>query len=167
MAWIFEPYNGARFTGRVAQMGTNEMKNLMDSVEGRIDSYIFGSPGELSLEGHYERLGGGDGWVFKRETGPASRMAMYDDGICAYIALVAEKPDSSFVYTLGRKSVWTPFDITSLYDILNKEEDDIITSTNKWAGSDLIGGSPRQTGSRIPPDKLQEIIKKAHPEQRK
>jgi len=157
MAWIFEPYNEARFHGRVAQMDVAEMKNVIEVVEGRISSHIFGETGEIPLEGNYERIGGGDRWAFVRETGPASRMAMYNNGIKAFISLVAEKQDGSRVYSLGRKSVWIPFDIPNLYCLYNKEEGEIITPSNKWGGGDTTGGSPRETGSMIKPERLEEI----------
>lgn len=158
MAWIFQPYNEARFNGRIAQMNEAEMRNVMESVEARISKYIFGESGEIALEGNYLKIGGGNGWVLTKETGPASRMAMYNDGITAFAALVAKKPDGSFVYSLGRRSVWTKFNILKLYDILNNEESSIITESNMWGGSDTIGGSPRATGSKLSPERLQEII---------
>ena len=158
MAWIFQPYNEARFNGRVAQMEEGEMRSIIESVEARISSHIIGEGAELRLEGHYEKIGGGPGWTLTKETGPASRMAMYNDGISAFAALVAEKPDGSFVYTLGRRSVWTPFNLQKLYSRLNEEEPNIISDSNKWGGSDTIGGSPRDTASKLSPKKLQEII---------
>ena len=158
MAWIFEPYNQARFHGRIAQMVAAEMRNVLEAVEGRINNHIFGESGELALEGHYEKVGGGKGWTFTRETGSASRIAMYTDGISAFAAIVAEKPDGSRVYTLGRRSLWVPFDLPTLYTRLNKEEGDLVKSNNQWGGSDTIGGSPRETGSKIEPARLQEII---------
>jgi hypothetical protein len=158
MAWIFQPYNEARFNGGVAQMEEGEMRSVIESVEARISSHIIGEGAELRLEGHYEKIGGGPGWTLTKETGPASRMAMYNDGISAFAALVAEKPDGSFVYTLGRRSVWTPFNLQKLYSRLNEEEPNIISDSNKWGGSDTIGGSPRDTASSLSPKKLQEII---------
>ena len=162
MAWIFEPYNAARFQARfqggIAQMDAAEMKNVMEAVEGRINAHIFGESGELALEGHHQRIGGGNSWVLTRETGPASRMAMYNEGITAFAAIVAEKPDGSIVYTLGRKSVWVLFDIPSFYNRLNQEEGDRINTNNKWGGSDMVGGSPRDTGSGIKPERLQQIL---------
>ncbi len=158
MAWIFDPYNEARFNGRVAQMGEAEMRNVIEAVEGRINDHIFGKGRELALEGHYEKIGGGNGWTLTKETGSASRMAMYGDGIDAFAVLVAEKQDDFYVYTLGRKSVWVPFDLQKLYDRLNGEEANIITENNKWGGSDIIGGSPKGTGSKLSPEKLEKII---------
>ncbi len=157
MAWIFDPYNKARFEGRVAQMNAPEMKNIVESVENRINTYIFGDAEELPLEGHYERIGGGENWSLVKETGPASRMSMYHDGINAFVSLVAKK-DSSMVYTIGRKSVWIPFDLPKLYEKLNLAEGDSIEKTNFWGGSDTIGGSPRKTGSKLTPEDIQKII---------
>jgi hypothetical protein len=158
MAWIFYPYHKARFEGRVAQMEEAEMRKIIESVEDRIDRYLHNKGGELSLKGDYETFGGGSGWTFTKETGPASRMAMYNDGITAFVALVVEKADGSFVYTLGRRSLWTPFNLQKLYVRLNEEESHIVTDGNRWGGSDTVGGSPRDTGSRLSPEKLQEII---------
>lgn len=158
MSWIFEPYNDVRFHGKVAHMGEADMRNVIQSVEIRINSYIFGEGGELPLEGHYEKIGGGTGWALTKETGSASRMAMYNNGIAAFAAIIAEKTDGSFIYTLGRKSVWVPFDLPKLYRRLNREEKKIVTKKNRWDGSDTIGGSPRETGSRISPKELEEII---------
>lgn len=158
MAWIFQPYHEARFNGRVAQMEEAEMRKIIESVEERIDRYFLDKSGELSLKGNYETIGSESGWTFTKETGPASRMAMYNDGITAFAALVAEKSDGSFVYTLGRRSVWTPFNLQKLYARLNEEESHIVTESNRWGGSDTIGGSPRDTGSRLSPERLQEII---------
>ena len=92
-----------------------------------------------------------------RETGPASRMAMYNDGIRAFAALVAEKPNGN-VYSLGRRSVWVPFDLGRLYQRLNEIESNIVNDNNQWGGSDTIGGSPRQTGSQLSPRELETKI---------
>jgi hypothetical protein len=157
MAWIFQPYYEARFKGTIARMDQEGMRTVIESVEDRIGRYVIGEGSELPLEGRYKKIGGGSGWALTRETGPASRMAMYNDGITAFVALVAER-DGSYVYALGRRSVWTPFNLQSLYSRLNEEESDIVNDRNKWGGSDTIGGSPRETGSRLPPGRIEEII---------
>jgi len=160
MAWVFDPYNEARFKGILAKMEEAQMRNIMEAVEKRIMDHIIGNGDEIALEGNYEKIGGGAGWTMTRETGPASRMAMYNDGINAFATLVSENQDGSFVYVLGRASVWTPFNIPKIYQRLNEEEKAIVTADNCWNGSDTVGGSPRFTGSRLPPQKLQEIINK-------
>lgn len=158
MAWIFAPYNDARFKGKIAVMDAAEMRNVIESVEARINQHILGEGQELVLEGHYEKIGGGNGWTMTKETGPASRMAMYEDNIAAFVALVAQRNDGAYVYTLGRRSIWVTFDLPKLYRTLNGIESSIVFDGNRWGGSDTVGGSPRETGSRLPPYKLQEII---------
>ena len=158
IAWIYQPYHEARFDGRVSRMTQAEMRTIIDSVEDRISRHIAGENSELPLEGHYEKIGGGPGWTLTKETGPASRMSMYNDGIAAFAALVATNADGSFVYVLGRRSVWTPFNLQQIYSRLNEEESHIVTNKNKWGGSNTIGGSPRETGSNLSPFKLQAII---------
>lgn len=158
MAWTFEPYLIARFDGRVATMDSGEMTNVVEAVENRLTEHVNGSGGEIALEGHYERIGGGKGWALTKETGPASRMAMYNEGVKAFVAQVADKGDGSYVYTIGRNSVWTPFRLDKIYRVLNDAESDIVNDDNKWGGSDTIGGSPRNTGSRLTPEQVQDII---------
>jgi len=158
MAWVFEPYNRARFEGKLPQMDAATMKTLMEAVSARITKHTLDKGEELGLEGQYEKIGGGPVWSMVKETGPASRLAMFKEGITAYTAVVAEKPDESFVYVLGRSSVWIPFDIPKLYKVLNEIEADIVTERNMWGGSDTIGGSPRMTGSRLKPEEFQKII---------
>jgi len=159
MAWIFHPYNSARFEGKIATMDAAGMESVIDSVGARITDHTLGKGDELLLEGNYEKIGGGSGWSLVKETGPASRLAMYNDGLSAYVALVAEKQDGSYVYTIGRKSVWTPFCNEKIYAHLNNVEADIVKEGNNWGGSDTIGGSPRQTGSKLAPHEVEEQVK--------
>ena len=158
MAWIFEPYNDARFSGKLAQMDAPEMRNIIEAVHGRVTKHVYGKGEEIALEGRYKKIGGGDGWMMTQETGPASRLAMFNDGVQAYIALVTEKDDGSFVYVAGRASKWIPFPIKRIFDRCNREDVVAITESNKWNGGDTVGGSPRVTGSRIPPSQLQQIV---------
>ncbi|MBS3140666.1 hypothetical protein J4405_00810 [Candidatus Woesearchaeota archaeon] len=158
LAWIFEPYNNARFKGTLHNLDSDGVRNIIETVSGRITEHVFNGGQELALEGHYEVIGGGDTWKLTKETGPASRMAMYNDKIKAFISLVGEK-DGRFFYVMGRKSVWVPFDIPALYKYLNGI-DTGITDNNKWGGSNTIGGSPRLTGSSLDPNSIEIAVKK-------
>src|SRR3989338_430107 len=160
MAWVFQPYNMSRFEGRLKEATADDMKRIIETVGGRITEHISGGGGgEIDLEGHFVRIGGDDNWAFTRETGPASRMAMYNNGISAFVALVSEGSDGSFVYSIGKRSPWISyFDLLQFYRRLNKEEGKIITKLNKWGGTDTRGGSPRATGSFIRPTRVEEII---------
>lgn len=158
MAWVFEPYNIARFEERLADISAEGMRTIMEAVMGRISEHVMNGGQKLPLEGQYQRMGGEEGWLMVHETGPASRMARYNDGVSAFTAWLGPQGEGHR-YVLGRKSEWVRFDIPHLYDELNKLEGDIITPTNRWGGSNTIGGSPRFTGSRFNPEELEERIK--------
>ena len=156
IAWIFEPYNNARVKGELDHISGDEMRALIECIGYRIDDYVVGKEKELSLEGHYEIIGGGPGWKMTKETGPASRIAMHHDGIRAYVTLLSEK-DGWYFYAMGR-SPWIEFPLPALYQKFNEIEKGIVTESNKWNGGDNRGGPPKLTGSRLPPKKLEEII---------
>lgn len=160
LAWMFDPYSTARYAGRIAVMDAGEMRSIVEAVEQRISRYVFGDGGEeIALEGTYERIGGGPGWAFTKENSPASRRAMYQDGITAFVSLVAQKPDGSNVYVLGRRSAWDPFDLPGFYPALNSAEPPgLVTETNRWDGGDTTGGSPRLTGSKQMPAQVEAVI---------
>ena len=160
MAWVFEPYNEVRFAGELKSASAATMRNIIESVHGRITEHVMGKGKEMALEGFFKKVGGGDGWSLTEETGPSSRLAMFNEGVKAYIAIVGRMNDN-YVYTIGRLSEWIQFPLERLYDRLNKEEEEAgnkITESNRWGISNTIGGSPRETGSVLSPEKLQEIV---------
>lgn len=159
MTWIFEPYYQERFKANLVDLQETGMRDILRNVGKRISKHLRNDGDETAIEGSYEVLGGGTDWVLTRETTPASRMAMYKDGIEAYAALVAKNDDgSSYVYTLGRSTVWIPFDLNKIYARLNEVEDGLVDNHNKWGGSRIVGGSPRRTGSQLKPHELETII---------
>jgi len=76
MAWIFEPYNEARFKGNLKDLDGSQMRTIIEAVCGRITSHVLGKGEELALEGSYERIGGVPGLPIIKETGPAARMVL-------------------------------------------------------------------------------------------
>ena len=69
MAWIFEPYNEARFKGKLHDLDANGMRTIIEATSARISEHVFNEGGEIGLEGHYDRIGGNNKWAFVRETG--------------------------------------------------------------------------------------------------
>jgi len=49
------------------------------------------------------------------------------------------------------------FPLERIYDALNNAEG-LSSPENCWGGSTIIGGSPRKTGSRLSPEKIQQVI---------
>ncbi len=163
MEWIFESYSDERYHGRLHELDATEMGAFIEEVNGRISSYVFEGGKELALAGEYKTLGGGDGWLFVHETGPGARVALMRNKVAAFVSLVEERLTGARDYVLWRKSGWIrAFDNTQLYPRLDALENElnpgIITEANQWNGSDTVGGSPRETGSFIPPDKIVESI---------
>lgn len=157
MAWMFEPYNAARFSGALRGLDAHGMRTIIEAVGSRITDYVNNGGQELELKGQYERIGGGTGWAFVQESGPASRMAMYSNGINAFATLVASREGAS-TYVLGRRSVWTQFPLQEICGALNAREGDRITPNNKWDGSNTIVGSPRKTGSSLSVAEVEQTI---------
>jgi hypothetical protein len=159
MAWMFEPYERARFEGRVGNMDESQMRDLFTQIGSRIDRYVFRDGGEeLPVEGNYKRIGGGTGWVMVEETGPGARMAMAAEGIKAYVSILERRADGSIKVSFGRVGPWIRFPQQQIYGRLNNEEVGIVNICNRWAGSDLTGGSPRLTGSKLGEKKLEQFI---------
>ena len=156
MGWIFEPYQRARYEGRLSSLTAVEMESIVEAVCARITAHTLNQGEELGLEGHYKRIGGGANWSMVEESGPAARLAMYNAGIEAFVAYLGPQGDNHR-YVIGRKSVWVPWPLQKICAALN-EADTGITDTNRWGGSDTIGGSPRQTGSSLNPTEMETFL---------
>lgn len=84
--------------------------------------------------------------------------ALYDEGRDAY-AIFVKNTDGTHKWTLARASIHVPFDILAACQELNTLEgyDD---PENVWAGRGEIAGSPRNKNSRLPIEKVIEVLKK-------
>ena len=155
-AWIYEPYTQARTDGSIYSMSKKEMKDILRSVCTRIDAAIDGRGGEIELDTRFEEIGGGPGWQLINEKGPYARTKLFSKKIKAYVALVENKEDT-YAYTIGKMSPFVIFPLERIYGALNKAEG-LSSEENCWGGSAIIGGSPRKTGSRLTPEKVQQVI---------
>ena len=162
MAWIFELYHQARYSGALKDMTAEVMKGLIEATCQRISAYVINGGQELPLEGNYERLGGGDSWVMVKEQGPFSRRAMFQDGIDAFVSLVGQK-DGRYVYSVGRRSPWVKFDLKAIFYALNVKELEKNPKlvNDKWGPMEahaMIGGSPRVHGSCLAPEEVEVVV---------
>jgi len=155
-AWIYEPYTRARADGSLYQMSEDDMLDILWSVTDRIDTAIKGQSEEIDLDTAFKTIGGGDGWQFIIEEGTYARTKLFSGGVKAYVSLL-ERRDDSYFYTIGKMSPFIKFPVVRIYEALNKAEN-LIAKDNRWGGSPIIGGSPRKTGSRLSPDKIEQII---------
>src|SRR3989344_1479745 len=159
MAWIFEPYDDVRISGKLYLMNADEMKNLMQDIFLRIEKHLSGKSFEMGLDNSYTILyGKQDNFVLVKENSVYSRAKMIRDGIKTFALLVRENA-GVYKYTLGKISDFIPVLLPEIYDFLNKFENIKSDDTDKWVGSQTIGGSPRIRGSKIRPEELFELIK--------
>jgi len=157
IAWIFQPYTEFRKSGDINRRRDNEFEQIIDNCGRRIHDYMLGKGKELPLDIRYEVLDQRAGYTVVREIGDNARIGMYASGIDAFLA-VQELPDKKgWRYTVGRRSVYIPFPADKIFETLNSV-DPSVNGENKWGGGNLIGGSPRVTGSSLKPEQVTELI---------
>jgi len=108
------------------------------------------------LDTRHEKIGGGSRWQLIYEKGPYARTKLFSEKIRAYVSLV-ENSEDTYAYTIGKMSPFVMFSLERIYGALNKAEG-LSSQENCWGGSAIIGGSPRKTGSRLSPEKVQKVI---------
>lgn len=159
-AWVFQPYTDLRTSGKLASAGESEIRDCIEAVCARIMKFIMGESGKLKLDTRHTILNQSSalpGFMLVEEIGGNSaRYHLFSLGMNAFISIVAKRPDGKYVYSLGRRSMYIPFPVKELFEILNKEEG--LTRENGWGGSDIIGGSSRSLGSSLEPEKVFEIV---------
>lgn len=152
--WIFDPYQRFRLIGGLDRKNSNQFSGVVLDVQARLRQAIAGNSGRIELDLSYKRIGGGTGWAMVEESGMNARAGMINDGIKAFVA-VRPRPDGRFVYSIGRQSMFIQFPVAKILASLNEAE---MSSSDKWGGGDLIGGSPRVNGSALSPDKVSHVI---------
>lgn len=155
MAWVFEPYTTFRSNNSLARRVAEEFVSVVENVELRILRHLVGGSDCLQLDQRYQIIGGGKDWKMVTEIGAYARHGMAADGINAFVS-AAEIGDGRFRYSIGRTSIFIPFDVPRILVELNKVEGN--TNGDHWGGSNIIGGSPRVSGSKLPPNEVERII---------
>lgn len=155
-AWVFEPYTTARRERKLHSMTGQDMHQLIETVSGRVSMFAENKGGAVDVNTSMEVIGGGPGWKMILDTGTYARTSLYASGTAAF-AGVRARDDGNYTYVLGKMSPYVPFPLSDIYKALNSRED-ISSEGNSWGGSDIIGGSPRKTGSRLSPQKVEEIV---------
>jgi len=156
IAWVFEPYTRARSFGKLDNANNNEIKQLIRSILTRIDKHCGGKSEKINLDARYKIIYSNKNWYMVDEIGAYARMRLVKDGIKAFVS-VKKRFDGNYNYVLLKTNPFILFPINEMYHKLNKIEKNKI---EKWGGGDIIGGSPRITGSKIKPEEMIEIINK-------
>lgn len=147
------------------------MGNIIESVCGRISSFSEGNGNELAPKMGYKRVAEvygaeierePEGWAFITDEESSARTKLRNDGRTSFMALISrEQLDQGRValkISLGKFGPFVQVDLEARYEIFNAADalkGNPIDETNRWGGSDTIGGSPRDTGTLLT---LQELI---------
>jgi hypothetical protein len=160
IAWVFHPYTQARTHGLLSKRCVGDYSDVIDAVGERIDAYLEGNADLLPFDDHFDIIKKGAGWAMISESGEHARAAVYGSGIDAFVT-VSNVGDNLWCYTLARRSLFIDFDIPAMLEALEEAEQRTNTSRARddmWGGSDLVGGSPRCTHSRLAPDDVYTIV---------
>lgn len=155
-AWVFEPYTQARADRILHTMNDEGLARLIDEVGERISMFADNRGGSVDLDTFHEVIGGGAGWRMVKNPTVYARTVIYADGIRAFIS-VRDRTDGRYTYVVGKMSPYVPFPLEKIYEALNEAEGTTM-GENSWGGSDIIGGSPRGTGSSLAPRQVEQLV---------
>lgn len=144
--WIFEPYIQTRSLPLTPEL----IETTIQDVELRIQQYLAGKGLELSLGGAVN--------ILEQVRMPNGTLALIKEVDYRARGDYAALGIDAFVLTsgpgtisLGKLSPFSPINLASWYEKLNKVEPG-------WGGSDLIGGSPRKIGTKLTHDQVFQLI---------
>ncbi len=155
--WIMQPYTKARTSGALQQLDAKGMERVVREMHKRIRLTLYNGPREVEVDTSFEVLADHGSWQLVREIGEAARVGLAERRVKAFVSLISEK-DGRCRYAIGRLSQFIPFPLSKLYAALNKAEGIPADAEHRWGGSDIIGGSPREIGSRLSPEQVAEVV---------
>ena len=155
-AWVFEPYTNAREKRLLHSLNSEELTELINDVSCRISLFVDNKGLSINMDLKPVIIGGGPGWKMIVEKSGCTRVSLYASGTKAFVGM-RQRSDSNYTYVLGKMSPYVSFPLEKIYKTLNTAED-LDSIDNQWGGSNIIGGSPRKTGSRLSPQEVEEII---------
>ncbi len=151
--WVFGAYTDLRESGKLADADEVMLRQNLEATLSRLDAFSMGNAEEAPLDTRHEILHKSSyGFVIYKEIGSDARSKLFSEGMKGYIALLAEKADGSFNYTIGTNSRFSAFPVSELYAELNKAE-----GREAWNGSDIVGGC-RNIGSTLTWEHIAVII---------
>lgn len=157
-AWVFEPYSELRISGALATADAVVMRNCLDAVHARLDKVLMGQHGLRKIRHEavvlYDSKFGYK--VIDEIGGNEGRYELYSKGMNAFVSIVARPSYGRYVYSIGRRSRYVDFPLHELYDALNSAEG--CGSVDRWGGSDIIGGSPRESGSGLDWEMVRNVV---------
>ena len=157
LAWVFEPYVAWRHDAR-ADVGAAAQADVIDRVGERIDAWADGDAEELDVDSGYEVLRRTEHAVAVAERGPHARLAIQADGRSCYVAV--RDHGGRTVMTVDRVDDEVPLDLLDVWDDLNELEGRGPDHDDRWGGGDLIGGSPRRSGTTLTVERVCDVVER-------
>ncbi len=157
LAWVFDPYVAWRHDPG-ADVGAAAQVEVIDRVGARIDAWADGAAEELPVDSGYEVLRRTEHAVAVAEQGPYARLAMQADGRSCFVAV--REHGGRTVMTVGRVDDDVPLDLLAVWDDLNDLEGRPPGHRDRWGGGDLIGGSPRRSGTALAVDEVCDVVER-------
>lgn len=156
-AWIFEPYTDLRKSGSLATANPQMLRDNLDATMTRITKYMMNEGEEVKPDTRHVILYDSPEFKIINEIGgPSARTFLFNQGMTAFVSLVACRADGRFVYSIGRISQYVDYPVLSLYGDLNQAED--LPEGEGWGISDIVGGSSRLHGSKLSWQTIQQIV---------
>lgn len=157
-AWVFDPYTSFRVSGALATAADVAMRNCVDAVHSRLDRVLLGQSERKAIRRDatilYESRFGFK--VINETGGNEARYVLFSKGMNAFLSRVTTRPNGRHVYSIGRRSRYVDFPVTSIYPALNKVEG--LSEGKGWGGSDIIGGSSLMYGSGLEWEQVKDVI---------
>ncbi len=155
--WIMRPYTAARASGKLHELDGKGMEKLVREMHRRIKLSLFNGAKQVDVDTSFEVVAEHPGWTLVREIGEAARIGMAEKRIKAFVSIIGESNGRRH-YAIGRLSPFIPFPVARLYEALNRAEGLGPEAKHRWGGSNTIGGSPRQVGSKLTPEQIEAIV---------
>lgn len=156
LAWVAEPW--ARRRDDVANMTAEEMAEVIAECAERMDAVVAGRPGRVPLSASYETLAEEAGVWAVVEHHPLARARVVVDGAEVVVAVRPGPVAGTQAVSVAKGAPWVDVDLDLVWAELNDAEGIAPEERDRWGGSDLVGGSPRERGTRLAPGEVCRLV---------
>jgi hypothetical protein len=153
-AWVIDPWASRR--EGLAAMDARGLAEVVTDTADRIDSHVRGSQDAGEVDPAYEVMGTVGRVLVVHERHPLARARLVAEGASGFVSVLPGPTPGSKRYSVGVVSPWVQIDLWGVFDELNRLEG--CPAEDCWGGCDLVGGSPRRSGSRLAPEAVATVL---------
>lgn len=151
LAWVIDPWVEARSN---LTRSAGQIASVIGAVGDRISAHVVGCGDRLPVEHSLVvRERRGDVWAIS-ETHPLSRALLVAGGAAVFVSV--RELDGRRDVSVGRTSPFVSCDLDGVWDALNRVEDCV--AFDRWGGGDMVGGSPRGSGTRLEVAEILDVV---------